>query len=178
MIMGNIYFRWLNKKMSYLINILTSHTFKSIRNEGDLMKLECNSQSRVIPLKQLGDERGLLTVVEENITIPFEIKRVFYIYGTEKGVSRGMHAHYKTRQVLIAVSGSCTISLDDIRRKTEVILDGPTKALLLEPNDWHEMYNFSPDCVLLVLASHLYDSEDYIRDYDSFVRTYSGGLEL
>ncbi|MGG3284299.1 sugar 3,4-ketoisomerase [Paenibacillus solani] len=142
------------------------------------MKLQCNSQSRIIPLKQLGDERGLLTVLEENITIPFEIKRVYYIYGTEEGVSRGMHAHYKTRQVLIAVSGSCTILLDDLSRKTEVILDDPNKALLLEPNDWHEMYNFSPDCVLLVLASHFYDSEDYIRDYDSFVSIYREGLGL
>lgn len=128
--------------------------------------------SKLIDLNQLGDERGLLTVIEENNTIPFEIKRVFYIYGTTNGVSRGMHAHYKTRQALIAVKGSCTISLDDTRRKTEVVLDHPTKALLLEPNDWHEMYDFSPDCVLLVLASHLYDSEDYIRDYTKFIEVY------
>lgn len=138
----------------------------------NLMKLESNYQSEMISLNQLGDDRGLLTVVEENITIPFEIKRVFYIYQTKQGVSRGYHAHYKTRQVLIAVSGSCTISIDDARRKTKVILDDPTKALLLEPNDWHEMYDFSPDCVLLVLASHMYDSEDYIRDYSKFIEVY------
>ncbi|MNW40842.1 TDP-4-oxo-6-deoxy-alpha-D-glucose-3,4-oxoisomerase [compost metagenome] len=129
-------------------------------------------KSILYDFNQVGDERGLLTVIEENKTIPFEIKRVFYIYGTADGVRRGMHAHYKTRQVLIAVSGSCAVSLDDARRKTKVILDHPTKALLLEPNDWHEMYDFSPDCVLLVLASHLYDSEDYIRDYSKFIEVY------
>ncbi|MNW42345.1 TDP-4-oxo-6-deoxy-alpha-D-glucose-3,4-oxoisomerase [compost metagenome] len=136
------------------------------------MSLHAAGKSKIISLNELGDERGLLTVIEENKTIPFEIKRVFYIYGTANGVSRGFHAHYKTRQVLIAVSGSCTISLDDTRRKEEVVLDSPTKALLLEPSDWHEMFNFSADCVLLVLASHLYDSEDYIRDYSKFKEVY------
>ncbi|MCT2195584.1 FdtA/QdtA family cupin domain-containing protein [Paenibacillus sp. p3-SID1389] len=130
------------------------------------------NESRIIQLTEFGDERGLLTVVEGSNTIPFEIKRVFYIYGTANGVNRGLHAHYKTRQLLVSVSGSCTISLDDTKRKKEVVLDSPSKALLLEPNDWHEMYNFTPDCVLLVLASHLYDSEDYIRDYSKFVEVY------
>lgn len=135
--------------------------------------MQNNNKSRLFELNELGDERGLLTVIEENNTIPFEIKRVFYIYGTASEVSRGLHAHYKTRQVLIAVSGRCIVSLDNSSRKTEVMLDSPTKALLLEPNDWHEMYNFSSDCVLLVLASHLYDSEDYIRDYSKFIEVYS-----
>ncbi|AOZ94734.1 dTDP-6-deoxy-3,4-keto-hexulose isomerase [Paenibacillus crassostreae] len=132
-----------------------------------------SNSSKIIELNQLGDERGLLTVIEENSTIPFDIKRVFYIYGTASEVSRGQHAHYKTRQVLVAVSGSCTVSLDNTDRKTEVVLNSPTKALLLEPNDWHEMYNFSSDCVLLVLASHLFDSEDYIREYTKFIEVYS-----
>lgn len=162
----------MNDNIADLLNCHGLHAFKSTRNAGDFMKLQSNCQSKIITLNQLGDERGLLTVVEENFTIPFQIKRVFYIYGTERGVSRGLHAHYKTRQVLIAVSGRCTISLDDARRKTEVILDAPTKALLLEPNDWHEMYDFSPDCILLVLASHMYDSEDYIRDYSKFIEVY------
>ncbi|RAV13789.1 sugar 3,4-ketoisomerase [Paenibacillus contaminans] len=131
-------------------------------------------QSEVIEIKELGDERGFLSVVEENKTIPFEIKRVFYIYGTKEGVRRGFHGHFKTRQALIAVTGSCKIHLDNLSRKEEVLLDSPTKILILEPNDWHEMYDFSPDCVLLVLASHHYDSEDYIRDYDNFVEIYNG----
>lgn len=130
--------------------------------------------STIINLKELGDERGLLTVIEENNTIPFQIKRVFYIYGTLPEVRRGFHAHYKTRQALICVSGSCKVYLDDLRRKKDVTLNSPTQVLILEPNDWHEMYDFSPDCVLLVLASHLYDSEDYIRDYEKFVEVYGG----
>jgi dTDP-4-dehydrorhamnose 3,5-epimerase-like enzyme len=126
----------------------------------------------IISINKLGDENGYLSVLEENNQIPFQIKRVFYIYGTKSNVRRGSHAHYKTRQVLICVSGSCKIYLDNIQRKTNIVLDVPNKALLLEPNDWHEMYDFSPDCVLLVLASHLYDEEDYIRDYSKFVEVY------
>jgi dTDP-4-dehydrorhamnose 3,5-epimerase-like enzyme len=129
--------------------------------------------SRVIYISELGDERGLLAVIEGNKDIPFDIKRVFYIYGTKVGVRRGFHAHYKTRQALVAVYGSCKIHLDNTKRKTDVLLDSPQKVLILEPNDWHEMYDFSPDCVLLVLASHLYDPEDYIRDYNKFVEVYS-----
>lgn len=133
------------------------------------------NKSKIIELGELGDERGLLTVIEENNTIPFEIKRVFYIYGTANGVRRGLHAHYKTRQLLVAVSGKCIVTLDDTKRKTEVLLDSPKKGLLLEPNDWHEMHDFSTDCVLLVIASHLYDSEDYIRDYRNFLEVYGRG---
>lgn len=129
--------------------------------------------SKLIEIDRLGDERGLLTVIEENITVPFEIKRVFYIYETIPGVRRGFHAHFKTRQALICVSGSCKIYLDNIKRKKDVLLDSPNKVLILEPNDWHEMYDFSSDCVLLVLASHLYDAEDYIRDYNKFLEVYS-----
>ncbi|WP_339804533.1 FdtA/QdtA family cupin domain-containing protein [Paenibacillus sp. FSL R5-0744] len=128
--------------------------------------------SGVIELKELGDERGLLTVIEEKKTVPFEVKRIFYIFKTVPDVRRGFHAHYKTRQALICVSGSCKVHLDNSKRKEEVILDKPSKMLILEPNDWHEMYEFSPDCVLLVLASHLYDAEDYIRDYNEFLEVY------
>lgn len=128
--------------------------------------------SELMTVNELGDERGLLTVIEELKTIPFEIKRVFYIYGTKMGVRRGFHAHYKTRQALICVSGSCKVYLDNTQRKTDVLLDSPTKVLILEPNDWHEMYDFSEDAVLLVLSSHLYNAEDYIRDYDKFLEVY------
>ncbi|WP_169083619.1 sugar 3,4-ketoisomerase [Paenibacillus sp. PL91] len=129
--------------------------------------------SKVIEVNVLGDERGLLTVIEENITIPFEIKRIFYIYGTQNNVRRGFHGHYKTRQALITVAGSCKVHLDNLQRKEEVLLNSPHKVLILEPNDWHEMYDFSSDCVLLVLASHHYDPEDYIRDYKLFEEAYS-----
>lgn len=132
--------------------------------------------SKIITIKELGDERGLLAVIEGNGVIPFDIKRVFYIYGTKPEVRRGFHGHYKTRQALITVAGSCKVYLDNLKRKEAVILDAPNKVLILEPNDWHEMYDFSKDCVLLVLASHYYDSEDYIRDYDKFVEVYGNEL--
>ncbi|MEK3682349.1 sugar 3,4-ketoisomerase [Paenibacillus sp. FSL R10-2736] len=138
------------------------------------MKLDGNEkESSIIESSALGDERGYLTVIEGQNTVPFDIKRVFYIYGTLPDIRRGFHAHYKTRQALISVSGNCKVYLDNTKRKMDVLLDSPTKMLILEPNDWHEMYDFSPDCVLLVLASHLYDSEDYIRDYDKFIKVYS-----
>ncbi|MEK5036067.1 FdtA/QdtA family cupin domain-containing protein [Paenibacillus sp. FSL R7-0302] len=130
--------------------------------------------SKVIFVNELGDERGKLAVIESNQLIPFIINRVFYIYGTKGEVRRGFHAHHKTRQALICVSGNCKVYLDNIKRKTDVLLDSPTKVLILEPNDWHEMYDFSVDCVLLVLASHLYDAEDYIRDYEKFKEVYGG----
>lgn len=130
--------------------------------------------SKIIYVNELGDERGKLTVIEANSAVPFEINRVFYIYGTKGGVRRGFHAHHKTRQALICVSGSCKVHLNNLKRIEEITLDEPKKVLILEPNDWHEMYDFSPDCVLLVLASHLYDSADYIRDYDKFIEVYGG----
>ncbi|PJN58968.1 TDP-4-oxo-6-deoxy-alpha-D-glucose-3,4-oxoisomerase [Paenibacillus sp. GM1FR] len=132
------------------------------------------SYSRIEEISEFGDERGFLAVLENNRVLPFEINRVFYIYKTLPGVRRGFHAHYKTRQALVCVSGSCKVYLDNSIRKTDILLDSPTKILILEPNDWHEMYDFSTDCVLLVLASHLYDSEDYIRDYDRFLEVYGG----
>ncbi|MFD1992696.1 sugar 3,4-ketoisomerase [Paenibacillus nicotianae] len=131
------------------------------------------NESSIFNIKELGDERGALTVIESMNNIPFDIKRVFYIYGTASGIRRGFHAHHKTRQVLISVAGKCKVHLDNTKRKKEVELDSPTKALILEPNDWHEMYDFSPDCVLLVLASELYQAEDYIRNYDKFLEVYS-----
>jgi dTDP-4-dehydrorhamnose 3,5-epimerase-like enzyme len=128
--------------------------------------------SSLLLLNENADERGKLVVIEGNMTIPFEIKRVFYIYNNKSNLTRGKHAHYKTRQVLITLSGRCTVSLDNLKRKEEVILDSPNKALVLEPNDWHEMFNFSEGCVLMVLASHNYDPEDYIHDYEVFQNIY------
>lgn len=130
-------------------------------------------ESNVLQLNEFGDDRGYLAVVEANKQVPFEIKRVFYIYGTAPHVRRGYHAHFNTRQALICVSGSCKVLLDDSKRKLDVTLDSPTKLLVLEPNEWHEMYDFSPDCVLLVLSSSEYDEKDYIRDYEKFLEVYA-----
>lgn len=117
-----------------------------------------------------GDERGQLSVVEENIDIPFTIRRVYYLYDTQKGVVRGMHAHKKLEQILVCVTGSCMIKLDDGKEKIEVLLDDPTKGVYVGANIWREMYDFSDGAVLLVLASEKYDANDYIRNYDEFLR--------
>jgi len=119
------------------------------------------------PIK--GDSRGSLIALEGNKDIPFEIKRVYYIFDTKKDVIRGHHAHKTLEQVLICVSGSCTIVLDDGKERSEVLLDKPNIGLYVGPNMWREMKDFTPDAVLLVLASDLYDEADYIRDYSEFL---------
>ena len=116
----------------------------------------------------LGDDRGSLVALEGNETIPFDIKRVYYLFATEKDVTRGLHAHLALKQVLLCVIGSCQILLDDGVVRESVFLDSPTKGLLVESLVWREMTQFSSDCVLLVIASEHYDESDYIRDYDKF----------
>lgn len=117
-----------------------------------------------------GDDRGKLIALEEHKEIPFCPRRVYYIYGTHDGVRRGFHAHKELEQVLICVSGSCKILLDDGVDKSIVELKSPDEGLYI-PNDiWREMFDFSSNAVLVVLASMPYDESDYIRDYDDFVR--------
>jgi len=118
----------------------------------------------------LGDDRGSLVALEGENTVPFEIKRVYYIFGTEQNVARGFHAHHNLKQVAICVTGRCRMILDDGKNREEVWLDSPTKGLLIGDLVWREMHDFSEDCVLLVLASEHYDENDYIRDYDEFLR--------
>ncbi|MDH1994780.1 MULTISPECIES: sugar 3,4-ketoisomerase [Aeromonas] len=124
---------------------------------------------KLIEFPMLGDERGSLLSLEGNKNIPFEIKRVYYIFNTVKGISRGYHAHKALKQVAIAVSGSCRFVLDDGMVRSEVILDRPTKGLLIESFMWREMHDFSEDCVLMVLADQEYDESDYIRNYEDFL---------
>lgn len=116
-----------------------------------------------------GDERGHLSVIEENMDIPFEIKRVYYLYDTQKDVVRGLHAHKTLEQILVCVSGSCMIKLDDGNEVVDVMLDDPTKGLYVGSMIWREMYDFSDNAVLLVMASELYNENDYIRDYNEFL---------
>ena len=118
----------------------------------------------------LGDDRGSLIALEANKTIPFDIKRVYYLFDTKQDVTRGLHAHLALRQVILCVTGTCKILLDDGVVKESVVLDSPTKGLLVENLVWREMSHFSSDCVLLVIASELYDESDYIRNYDEFKR--------
>lgn len=123
------------------------------------------------PLKSfkiLGDERGSLIALEQHKQVPFDIKRVYYIFGTAEGVSRGFHAHKNLEQLAICVSGSCRMMLDDGSKVEWLDLSSPDKAIYIAPEIWHEMHDFSYDCVLLVLASDYYDESDYIRNYDDF----------
>lgn len=118
----------------------------------------------------LGDNRGSLVALEAEKTVPFAIKRVYYIFATQQGVARGFHAHRNLKQVAICVTGSCRMILDNGLQREEAWLDSPTKGLLINDLVWREMYDFSEDCVLLVLASEHYDEADYIRDYDIFLQ--------
>lgn len=120
-------------------------------------------------LKTLGDERGHLIVLENSRNIPFDIKRVYYLTDTLPGVPRGFHAHKQLLQVAVCVSGRCLMKMDDGVQKDEVWLDAPNKAIFIDKMIWHEMHEFSSDCVLLVLANDFYDEQDYIRDYSVFM---------
>lgn len=121
--------------------------------------------AKLFDLKTLVDKRGNLTVIEEEI--PFDIKRIFFIYGVDSSV-RGKHRHKKTRQFLVSLKGKCRICNKSSHDSPLDIfeLDSPSKALLLEPEDWHFMDNFSEDCILQVFASTKFDPDDYIyREY-------------
>lgn len=117
-----------------------------------------------------GDNRGQLVALEEFKDIPFQIKRVYYMYDTVKGVIRGKHAHKSLQQILVCIHGSCKILLDNGKEKKIVPLEKPYEGLFVGSDMWREMYDFSPDAVLLVLASDLYDESDYIRNYDEFLQ--------
>jgi len=116
-----------------------------------------------------GDDRGQLVALEEFRDIPFRIKRVYYMYETGENVVRGHHAHKSLKQILICIHGSCKIRLDNGREKKVIPLEKPYEGLYVSNTVWREMYDFSPDAVLMVLASELYDESDYIRDYDQFL---------
>lgn len=117
-----------------------------------------------------GDDRGQLVAIEAMKDLPFEIKRVYYIYDTLSGVRRGFHAHRCLQQILICVSGSCRIHLDNGHDTAEVLLSKPNEGLYIANDMWREMYDFSPGAVLLVLASEYYDEADYIRNYEDFIK--------
>lgn len=123
----------------------------------------------IIDFQQHGDERGMLVALENRKEIPFVIRRVYYIYDTKEDIRRGFHAHKSLEQILVCVSGSCRIYLDDGTETAEVILDKPYQGLYIANDIWREMYDFSEDAVLLVLASETYSEQDYIRDYNQFI---------
>lgn len=119
--------------------------------------------------QQHGDERGQLVALEALKDIPFKIERVYYMYDTGEGIRRGFHAHKSLEQILICIHGTCKILLDNGNEKKTVSLEKPYEGLYIAHNMWREMYDFSPDAVLMVLASEHYDESDYIRNYDEFL---------
>lgn len=122
----------------------------------------------LINLKQINDQRGSLVFMEEPTNIPFKIKRIYYIFNNQNNKPRGFHAHKKLNQVAVCIQGSCRILLDDGNNKTAVILDNPAKGLFIKEMVWREMYDFSENCILMVIASRVYEENDYIRDYSVF----------
>lgn len=124
---------------------------------------------RLIDLPDLSDERGGLVALESMQSIPFELKRVYYIFQNTQKVPRGFHAHKNLKQVAICLHGQCRFVLDNGHSKEEIILSSPKQGLLIESLMWREMHDFSDDCVLLILASEHYDESDYIRDYKDFL---------
>jgi dTDP-4-dehydrorhamnose 3,5-epimerase-like enzyme len=124
--------------------------------------------ARFIEFQIKGDELGWLIALEAERNIPFPIRRAYYIFGTRAEVRRGGHAHRRLRQVMVCLAGECTVLLDDGTRREGLRLARNDRGLVLEPMVWHEMSEFSPECVLLVLANAWYDEGDYIRDYQAF----------
>ena len=124
-----------------------------------------------------GDDRGQLIALEEYNDIPFEIKRVYYMYDTKAGVRTGHHAHKSLEQILVCIHGTCKVLMDNGREKKIVPLEKPYEGLYIPNNIWREMYDFSQDAVLMVLASDYYKEEDYIRDYDAFLKMVNKKME-
>ena len=116
------------------------------------------------------DRKGNLTVVENGITLPFDVKRVYYLYDVPGGESRGAHAHKELEQLIIAASGSFRVTLDDGKMKRTFFLNRPYQGLYVKPGMWRDLEDFSSGAVCMVLASEVYQAVDYIRDYDEFIK--------
>ena len=129
-----------------------------------------DEQIKLLEWKDLGDERGNLVVVEGNMDIPFEIKRIFYIYGSDDTVVRGQHANRISEFVMINVCGTSKVKVDNGTESRIIELNRPRMGLYLKNNVWKDMYDFSPDSILLVLASEHYDEKEYIRDYQEYLK--------
>lgn len=129
---------------------------------------------KVYTLKNYGDERGSLIPIEKNNNVDFDVKRVFYIYGTTDGTRRGVHANKDSEFLMVVISGSCKVLVDDGFEKKIVELNHPNQALYLDKMVWKEMYDFSYNSVLLVISNQKYNENEYIRDYDEFLKIVRG----
>lgn len=128
------------------------------------------SDCKILDLPKIEDIRGNLTFVEENRHIPFEMRRVYYLYDVPGGAARGGHAHKNLWQFMVAISGSFDVLLDDGRKQRTVMLNRPYQGLIICPMIWRELDNFSSGSVCMVIASELYDESDYYREYDDFIK--------
>lgn len=128
----------------------------------------------IIEFDKHKNENGNLTVIENGGNIPFDVKRTYYLYDVPGGASRGGHAHYELKQLIIAASGSFDVRLDDGNVKRTITLNRPYQGLLIVPGLWRELDNFSSGSVCLVLASECYDETDYIRNYEEFLKYKKG----
>lgn len=131
------------------------------------------SKCKLIDLPKITNKKGNLTVIEENNHIPFELKRIYYVYDTPKGGTRGAHAHKNLQQLIIATSGSFDVVLDDGIERKVFHLDRPDRGLYVCPMIWHELNNFASGTVGLVLASDIYHAEDYMTSYETFKKMVS-----
>lgn len=131
--------------------------------------MKLSRRAKLIEFKQKGDNRGHLVIVEGLKDVPFEIKRVFYIYGSDKDVVRGKHANRESEFVLINVSGTSKVKVDYGKYAEVFNLDRPHIGIYIPKMVWKDMYDFSPDSVLLVLSSQEYDPREYIRSYDEYI---------
>lgn len=120
--------------------------------------------------KHHSDRKGNLTVVENGVTLPFDVKRVYYLYDIPGGESRGSHAHKELEQLIVAASGSFKVTLDDGKVKRTFFLNRPYQGLYVKPGMWRDLEDFSSGAVCMVLASEVYQPEDYIHDYDEFLK--------
>jgi hypothetical protein len=134
--------------------------------QNNITVFDCN----LLYLQQKGDRNGHITAINNNIEIPFETKRIFYLYDIPGGESRGAHAHKECHQFLVAASGSYEVLLDDGTTKRQVLLNRPDIGLHIPPGIWASEINFSSGSICLVLASHEYNEEDYLRDYDDYLK--------
>jgi dTDP-4-dehydrorhamnose 3,5-epimerase-like enzyme len=126
-------------------------------------------ECKLLHLNKIGDRNGHITAINNNINLPFAIKRIFYLYDIPGGESRGAHAHKDCHQFLVATSGSFEVLLDDGKTKRQILLNRPDMGLHIPPGIWASEINFSSGSICLVLASREYDESDYIRDYDDFL---------
>lgn len=124
----------------------------------------------VVEFSIIGDHDGNLVALEQGREIPFKIKRIYYIWGNQRDIIRGKHAHKELEQIVICLSGSCDFILNDGTNQETIHLDTPSKGLYISNNIWREFTNFSDDCVIMVIASNYYDESDYIRDYNEFLK--------